>query len=389
MFDTGYREVVINGSDDFPLYIYDAAGTVLEDTAIVNAFDLDEATLSTSKLSIRGVGEWLASQVVKADRSRGVALQKYAQTLDDGDVFTIASPSTNEIHRIVFKTKSYNWDSLQAQAQLPFGKRIAVTIDIPSTIANNDAGRGLILTAIYTQLKEYNKYAKDEAIIIPTISAGTESAVETLVLTARDEYTEWEVELLDNDGNVSDVLSGYTAQSTTKRYEGKGTGKFIRENVRLWTDESRRPYGIAAIQQPQNGTDLYTELNFEVVKEDPSTAGFLSTNSVASNVKNRVTLFVKEDATSLASTTETDANGKVTAGYITAIAAWLQSTQTAAVGATLTVQSVYNTLDATTGEPVYIAPTGDVATYVTVKPTTTAAAITATGHTEWLQDFIS
>ncbi len=244
-----YKDLVINATADYPVVITDAAGAVVADAS--------NATTG-SKMSIYGFGNFNYGEVISVSGQRGVNPVNYSQTFNAAS-FTFVAPAIRSTVYFRFSIRSIAYEAEYSQYQMSFEDNDIYAIEVLPTDTATSVMRKLV-RAIYDRKTRFN----DEQGFTLSFVGATPELATAFTVTAVSPRLTWDFEATDEFlQTYSTIITAITPTTTVRRFEGFGTDRYVRENIRLLTYPSTRPYGIKQDQLAVNG-NLYTAITFKI-----------------------------------------------------------------------------------------------------------------------------
>jgi hypothetical protein len=277
MYTLGYKDYVVTrtGTDinTVSLFSLDVNGNRV--TAPV-----DTATI----VELKGFGTFEASKVSNIKITRGIASTVQTTTFSvnpaavgrrfglqaatGANVFTNSSFVTVVIDAVDFSQRGEF-----AQNQYNFGRTFKIQVPwnastfktTPAANTNTTAGGIEFWDAVIAQVDTLKSISGGEFPL--TITRATNDvtiSVKDSELSIRsikfmDEESYQASPFVVGQATLNAILPGAPTQS----FEGLNTGKFIRESVRVFTDETRRPFNPSSDEYNVNDGDLFASVTFD------------------------------------------------------------------------------------------------------------------------------
>lgn len=308
------KDAVINTATEFPLYFFDAAGAATTAGAAV-------------KMLISGYGEFTNDAVTNVNGYKATPSQKEILTIDASTPahITVAQGATVADTQVAIDTiVNFAFEILTDNNEVQYGRdqlragmvKTYQTVALPSYGAGEltaaDAATaiaGHLLVQLHNLITQeavlsdlpYTSLISYDAVVDSSAKAVgpfTDIKTVSVKLVAQSEHIFLEEANAYSDENTaSSLVTVFAPAVTTVRIPGRGTGKLLRENVRMLTDVSVRPYGDLNHELPIDGAN-YTEINFAYTRtrtdQNLGVIGVAGSTEVKSRSKH--VLYIREDA---------------------------------------------------------------------------------------------
>jgi hypothetical protein len=282
MYTLGYKDYVVTrtGADinTISLFSLDVNGnrvTAPVDTATIvelKGFGTFEASKVSNIKLTRGIASRVQTTQFSLDPNPAITTEKFvlveatgANVFSNSSFVTVVIDAVDFSQRGEFAQNQYNFGRT-FKIQVPWN---ASTFKTPAA-ANTDSAAGgqAFWEAVIAQVDTLKSISGGEFPLTITRDANI------VTITVKDsELSIKSIKFMDEESYatspfvaINTIVVGESvapADIATPSFEGLNTGKFIRESVRVFTDETRRPFNPSSDEYNVNDGDLFASVTFD------------------------------------------------------------------------------------------------------------------------------
>jgi hypothetical protein len=269
MYTLGYKDYVVTrtGADINTVRMFDANGLFTPTPANARAVEL------------KGFGKFESSKVSNIKVTRGIAstVQTTTFSLDTTGTpnFVLAEASGANVFSnssfvtVVIDAVDFSQRGEFAQNQYNFGRTFKIQVPWNTTTFKTTAAANTDTTA---GGQEFWDAVIAQVATLKSISGGefpltiTRATTNVTISVKDSELSIRSIKFMDEESYVTSpfvTTNTIALGAPTQSFEGLNTGKFIRESVRVFTDETRRPFNPSSDEYNVNDGDLFTSVTFD------------------------------------------------------------------------------------------------------------------------------